>query len=49
MTDIFPEFTVVAGGKMVQDSHSFRTYVWIRRIVLVAHGEDSSMLEQLFF
>jgi hypothetical protein len=22
---------------MVQDSHSSRTYVWIRRIVLVAH------------
>jgi hypothetical protein len=23
--------------KMVQDNHSSRTYVWIRRIVLVAH------------
>jgi hypothetical protein len=24
--------------KMVQDIYSSRTYVWIRRIVLVAHG-----------
>jgi hypothetical protein len=38
MTNIFLEFTVVAGGKMVQDNHSSRTYVRIRRMVLVAHG-----------
>jgi hypothetical protein len=43
MTNIFLEFTVVAGGKMVQDSHSSRTYVWIRRIVLVSHGVASSI------
>jgi hypothetical protein len=28
---------------MVQDSHSSRTYVRIRRIVLVAHGVASSI------
>ena len=28
---------------MVQDSHSSRTYVQIRRIVLVAHGVASSI------
>jgi hypothetical protein len=38
MTKIFPEFIVVARGKVVQDNHSSRTYVWIRRIVLVVHG-----------
>jgi hypothetical protein len=39
MTNLFPEFTVVAkGGKMVQDSHCSRTYVWIRRMVLISHG-----------
>jgi hypothetical protein len=27
--------------KMVQDIYSSRTYVWIRRIVLVAHGVAS--------
>jgi hypothetical protein len=43
MTYIFLEFTVVARGKMVQDSHSSRMYVWIRRIVLVAHGVASSI------
>jgi hypothetical protein len=37
MTDIFPKFTVVASGKMVQDNHSSKTYVQIRRMVLVAH------------
>jgi hypothetical protein len=42
-TDIFPEFTVVVGGKMVNDSHSSRTYVQIRRIILVAHGVASSI------
>jgi hypothetical protein len=29
--------------KMVQDSHSSRTYVRIRRIVLVAHGVASNI------
>jgi hypothetical protein len=29
--------------KMVQDIYSSRTYVWIRRIVLVAHGVASSI------
>jgi hypothetical protein len=29
--------------KMVQDSHSSRMYVWIRRIVLVAHGMASNI------
>jgi hypothetical protein len=29
--------------KMVHDSHSSRTYVWIRRIVLVAHGVAPSI------
>jgi hypothetical protein len=33
----------VVEGKMVQDSHSSRTYVQIRRIVLVAHGMDSNI------
>jgi hypothetical protein len=28
---------------MVQDIYSSRTYVWIRRIVLVAHGVASSI------
>jgi hypothetical protein len=38
-TYIFPEFTVVArGGEMVRDSHSSRTYVQIRRMILIAHG-----------
>jgi hypothetical protein len=30
-------------GKMVQDIYSSKTYVWIRRIVLVAHGVASNM------
>jgi hypothetical protein len=29
--------------KMVQDIYSSRTYVWIRRIVLVAHGMASNI------
>jgi hypothetical protein len=29
--------------KMVHDIYSFRTYVWIRRTVLVAHGMASSI------
>jgi hypothetical protein len=29
--------------KMVQDIYSSRTYVWIRRIVLVAHGTASDI------
>jgi hypothetical protein len=29
--------------KMVQDIYSSRTYVWIRRVVLVAHGMASSI------
>ena len=29
--------------KMVQDNYSSRTYVWIRRIVLIAHGVASSI------
>jgi hypothetical protein len=29
--------------KMVQDNHSSRTFVWIRRIDLVAHGVASSI------
>ena len=29
--------------KMVQDSYSSRTYVWIRRIVLIAHGVASNI------
>jgi hypothetical protein len=37
MPDIFPEFTVVARGKMVQDNYSSGTYVWIRIMVLAAH------------
>jgi hypothetical protein len=28
---------------MVQHNHSSRTYVWIRRIVLVAHGVASNI------
>jgi hypothetical protein len=28
---------------MVKENHSSRTYVWIRRIVLVAHGVASNM------
>ena len=43
MTYIFPEFTVVDRGKMVQGIHSSRMYVQIRRIVLVAHGMASSI------
>jgi hypothetical protein len=33
----------VAKGKMVQDSHSSRKYVQIRRIVVVSHGVASSI------
>jgi hypothetical protein len=29
--------------KRVQDNHSSRTYIWIRRTVLVAHGVASSI------
>jgi hypothetical protein len=28
---------------MVQDNHSSRIYVWIRRIVLVSHGVASNI------
>jgi hypothetical protein len=29
--------------KMVEDSHSSKMYVWIRRIVIVSHGVASSI------
>jgi hypothetical protein len=33
---------------MVQDSYSSRTYVWIRRIVLVANGVPSSIYWNIY-
>jgi hypothetical protein len=46
MTNIFPEFIVVArGGKMVEDNHSSRMYVHIRRMVPITHGMAFSMWE----
>ena len=35
-------------GKMVQDNHSSRTYVWIRRIVLVGHGVASNICWNIY-
>jgi hypothetical protein len=43
MTYIFPEFIVVAGGKMVKENHYSRMYVQIKRIILVAHGVASNI------